>query len=65
MLKDIPVLVSAINGKSDYLKISLGITLYPLDKQPPSVLLIHADDAMYSIKSKKGERKTFWQLYEE
>ncbi len=54
-----------INGHDIYLKISLGVTIYPLDKQPPSVLLIHADDAMYSIKSKKGERKTFWQLYEE
>ncbi len=54
-----------INGQDIYLKISLGITVYPLDKQPPSVLLIHADNAMYGIKAKKGGRETFWQLYEE
>jgi diguanylate cyclase (GGDEF)-like protein/PAS domain S-box-containing protein len=55
----------AVNGRDIYLKISLGITIYPLDKQPPSVLLIHADNAMYSIKAKKDERETFWQLYED
>ena len=54
-----------IKGQDIYLKISLGITLYPIDKQPPSVLLVHADNAMYGIKAKKGDRKTFWQLYEE
>ncbi len=54
-----------INGQDIYLKISLGITLYPIDKQPPFVLLVHADNAMYGIKAKKGDRKTFWQLYEE
>ncbi len=53
-----------INGQGIYLKISLGITVYPIDKQPPSVLLIHADNAMYGIKAKK-DRETFWQLYEE
>ena len=57
-----PVIIS---GHDIYLKISLGITLYPIDKQPPSVLLVHADNAMYGIKAKKGDRKTFWQLYEE
>ncbi len=54
-----------INGRDIYLKISLGITLYPLDKQPPYLLLVHADNAMYSIKAKKGERKTFWESYKE
>ena len=54
-----------IKGNDIYLKISLGITLYPLDKQPPYLLLVHADNAMYGIKAKKGERETFWQLYNE
>ncbi len=54
-----------IKGNDIYLKISLGITLYPLDKQPPDILLVHADNAMYGIKAKKGGREKFWQLYKE
>lgn len=52
-----------IKNSEIFLKISLGITMYPLDKESTDVLLVHADDAMYSVKTKKEEREKFWQLY--
>ncbi len=52
-----------IKNSEIFLKVSLGLTLYPLDKGSTDVLLVHADDAMYSVKAKKEEREKFWQLY--
>ncbi len=36
--------------------ISVGLTIYPFDDQPPDVLLQHADQAMYEAKRAGGDR---------
>jgi diguanylate cyclase (GGDEF)-like protein len=40
---------------------SIGITTYPTDNSPPSVLLEHADQAMYRAK-RSGKNR--WAFYE-
>jgi len=52
-----------IKNSEILLKISLGLTLYPLDKESADVLLIHADNAMYNVKMTKEEREKFWHIY--
>ncbi len=42
--------------------VSLGLTVYPRDRQPPRTLLRHADLALYRAKSRG---RNAWALYEE
>lgn len=43
---------------------SLGITIYPFDEGDSEILLRHADQALYTAKRNKTERKQFWTSFQ-
>ena len=49
-----------INGQTLNIRVSIGVTFYPLDgSNDPEVLISHADEAMYVAK-KLGKNQTYW-----
>lgn len=43
---------------------SVGLTLYPLDREAPEILIGHADRALYLSKDEKDQRGQCWRLYQ-
>ncbi|MGR9054100.1 MAG: diguanylate cyclase domain-containing protein, partial [Gammaproteobacteria bacterium] len=50
-----------IDGETISIAASSGVTLYPQDKEPPDILLRHADQAMYQAKLEGRNR---YRLYD-
>ena len=53
-----------IHGEVVSIRASLGLTLYPFDEGDTDLLLRHADQAMYTAKTRPGRESRSWvQLY--
>ncbi|WP_308169446.1 EAL domain-containing protein [Acidithiobacillus ferriphilus] len=53
-----------IHGEVVSIRASLGLTLYPFDEGDADLLLRHADQAMYTAKTRPGRESGSWvQLY--
>lgn len=55
---------STPKGAEVHLGISMGLALYPRHARDSGLLLRLADSALYQIKQQKGDRSSWWTLYE-